>query len=187
MSHKTCKAIEFDFEFQYSDKGQFAAEQVITLQAPSFADFGIHTTMTGYAKAAEVGTAVALSAFRREDRQDLSSVAEETPASVESDAQMAERVIGVYAMGLGSDKFPAFMDHVRKILTNNPRLARVGETNQPIVDDVWRSIADKGGMDAINLVIAGFAGFFLTAAPSRSQNANGADSPTTSPSAPVLQ
>jgi len=177
--------VHLPFEFDYSDGGTMKKETMITVRAPSFADFKIHNAMVGRAKSAEVGTAVALSGFKRS--ADDASPAPAASEREESDAEMVDRVIGVYAMGLGDEKFSTFMEFVKATLTNNPRLAAVGETKIPIKDAVWEQIGLKGGMDAVNLIISAFAGFFLTDQRSRSLRETGESSSTSSRSERVLQ
>ena len=188
MSRKSEVQIILPFEFRYSDKGGFHTEHAVTVRAPSLPDFAVHNSMVGYAKAAEIGTAVAFSAFRQKMADVVAEdTASDVPEPAETDQEMADRVLGVYATGLGAEKFPALMEYLKKALTNNSRLASVGDTTKPLDDKVWNNIAEQGGMDAINIIIATFANFFLSAPRSASRKETGDDLSTSSPSDRVLQ
>lgn len=188
--------IMLPFEFSYSDGGVVKTEMAVTVRAPSFEDFKVHNTMVGYAKAAQVGVAVAFSKFARPEARatDVPGGDAEPVEIVETEAEMADRVLSTYAAGLGEDKFSAFMEYLRGVLTNNARLACVTGTKIPIRDKVWQSISEAGdkeeaggGMQAITIICAAFAGFFLTEQRSKSAARTGENSSTTSPSDRVLQ
>lgn len=172
------KEINFPFEFEYSHEGQFKKEFGVKVQAPGIDQFDIHNKMVAFASDAEVGLAIKFSKVKREDRQtDEEDIAKSAP---ETDAEMAQRVIGVYSMGLGPEAFPIFMSFIKKTLTNNPKLASIGETNVPITDLVWNAIDNAGGMDAVALVLMSFAGFFLKQPEEvKSGKANGSSSQPT--------
>lgn len=188
--------IMLPFEFAYSDGGVMKTEMAVTVRAPSFEDFKVHNTMVGYAKAAQVGMAVAFSKFSRPEARatDVPEGDAEPAEIAETDAEMADRVLSTYAAGLGEDKFAAFMEYLRGVLTNNARLAFVTGTKVPIRDKVWASIGEAGdketvggGMQAITIICAAFAGFFLMEPRSRSAATTGESSSTTSRSDRVLQ
>ena len=114
MSRKSEVQIILPFEFRYSDKGGFHTEHAVTVRAPSLPDFAVHNSMVGYAKAAEIGTAVAFSAFRQKMADVVAEdTASDVPEPAETDQEMADRVLGVYATGLGAEKFPALVRRSR--------------------------------------------------------------------------
>lgn len=191
MSRKGEKQVILPFIFKFSDKGKFSEEHCITLRAPSLADFAAHNKMVSYASAAittaqrneavmfsSIGSDVLdkILAARAEMQKEMDKDAEPEP---ETDEEVAGRVTQMFAAGLG-DKFPDFMDFIKKTLTNNARLAAIGDTKVPITDAVWDELNKEGGMEAVNLVLMSFANFFLPAQPSRSQSESGDEKSTTS-------
>jgi hypothetical protein len=178
------KIVTFPFEFPYSQDGKFLSEFAVTLRAPSLDQFQVHTAMTAFVKASEVGVSVAFSGFKMPDRP-ASEVVAAAPAP-ETEEQMVERVISTLSTGLGPDRFPQFMDYVMSKLKRNAKLATIGETNIPLDDATLSAIAEKGGMDAINLLVASFADFFFAGAPSKSASKSGDSLPGSSLSAAAV-
>ena len=197
MSRKGERQIILPFEFKFSDKGKWAVEHCITLQAPSLADFGVHNKMVGFASkaitTAQRNEAVMFSSINSDvlgkiiaaraefEAERKASQEENAEPEQETDEAVAERATQMFAAGL-DDKFPDFMEFLKKTLTNNPRLARIGDTQAPIVDGVWEELNKHGGMEAVNLVLMSFANFFLQAPQSKSTNASGDEQPITSSS-----
>jgi hypothetical protein len=172
------KQVTFPFSFKYSEGGIFKEEFGVTIRAPSLDQFAVHTVMVAYAaESGKKNQADAMVAFGALPAATLEVMVkargeqaeQDGPAPVETDAEMADRVIGHFASGLGSDRFPAFMAFVLKTIKNNPKLATVGDGKIPLTDATVDSIVAHGGMDALNLMMATFAGFFLQEAPSTSQ------------------
>jgi hypothetical protein len=188
------KVVIFDFQYKYSDSGQFKEEFAVTVRAPSLADFSIHNVMTAYAAEAQQNNqAAGMKMFSSISSEQLDAMFKERRANrdgeqtdlVELDTDMVTRVISTYAAGLGAEKFDRFMAFLKKTLTGNPRLVTVGETKIPLKDAEWEAIAQAGGMDAITQIMATFAGFFLEALPSKSPSANGDASQASLPSGAV--
>jgi hypothetical protein len=196
------RLLHLPVSFKYSDGGKYAEDSAVTLQAPSLDNFAIHTKMVAYATQAMMANEKEQMQMLAELGDTLDKILKSRDAmreqaiaegKVEADAEAAEtddamaaRVMSTYARGLGPDRFPAFMEFVKKTLTNNAKLARVGETKVPLRDESWEDIDAKGGMDAVNIVLAGFAGFFLRTVGSESRDANGNSSQPTSPSLPAV-
>lgn len=186
------RLVHLPINFRYSDNGTFKEDCAVSLSAPSLDQFSVHNAMVAYASEATrnndkeqaltfAAMAPALETLKKFREEAISTEVEVAPAE-ETDEQRTTRVVEFYAQGLG-EKFPAFMEYLKKTLTNNPKLARVGDTKQPLRDESWEDIASKGGMDAVLMVFAGFAGFFLKeAARTKSQEANGSNSRAMSPS-----
>ena len=173
------KVITFPFEFEYSHEGQFKKEFGITVRAPGIELFNVHNKMIAFASEAEVGLAIKFSRVNR-DKPEAADEEEAKPKAPETDEEMVQRVIGAYSMGLGSEAFPNFMLFLKTTLTNNSRLATIGDTKIPVTDLVWNAIDNAGGMDAINMILRSFAGFFLKQPDSQaSEKANGSNSPPT--------
>ena len=164
------RLVQFPFEFEYSEGGQFKTEFGVTLTAPGLAQIKVHSQMTAWAKRAELGLATQMSGMKRPTGEAAEAVVDEAP---ETDEEMADRVTTVFAMGLGEEKYPEFLDYVKRVLTNNPALARVGETQVPITDGVWMSLDQNGGMSAVLMLVAGFASFFLANGQRNSGKTNG--------------
>jgi len=204
------KVLILPCEFRYTAKapgGQatFLTEHAVTVCAPSLAHFAIHSRMIGFAKAASATfqreQAIAFSAMKPEAIETMmrarkamaadaaqAGVVEAEELPPETEVEMADRVMDYFATGLGPDRFPEFWDWLKKVLTGNPRLAFVGDaeggrTGSALNDGEWNAIDQAGGMEAINIILAGFADFFLTGvAPSKSASTTGTESPTSQPS-----
>jgi hypothetical protein len=192
------RTIYLPINFRYSEGGAFKEDCAVTLTAPSLENFAIQTKMVAYATQAlreaekeqlqflaEAGDVLEKILKSRAELQEAAAAeaAEEAATqAAETDDAMATRVIGMFARGLGPDKFPAFMEFLKKTLTNNAKLARVGDTKVPLKDETWNDIDEKGGMSAVNIILATFAGFFLPTAASPSAEASGNSSRPTSQS-----
>lgn len=189
MSRKGEKQVILPFEFKFSNKGVWGQEFAITLKAPALADFAVHNRMVAFTSKARTqlmrdeaatfsmmppATIEALMKARADYAKKDEAEEAEAEKPEESDSDMAERVMGLYASGLG-DAFPEFVEFLKKALTNNARLASIGDTKQPVTDLVWDEIDknERGGLEAINMILAGFANFFLSAQQSRSASESG--------------
>jgi hypothetical protein len=184
------KQITFPFSFKYSEAGVFKEEFGVTVRAPSLDQFAVHTAMVAFAaEAGQKNQIAGMAAFGALPEGVIASMVkargdqEQLNSAPETDDEMATRVIGQFASGLGSERFPRFMDFLLKALKNNPRLASVGDGKVPLTDATIQSICDVGGMDAVNVVMATFAGFFLEPVASPSKNATGEDTPASQQSA----
>lgn len=166
------RLIELPVKFRYSENGQSKEECAVMVQAPGLDQFAVHNKMVAYAAEAlrkvqmeeaallaSMGSALdIIMKARAEIDQNAEPVAEPKPESL---FDMTTRVMETYAKGLGHEKFPDFMDYLKKVLTNNPKLARVGETKIAIRDESWDDINERGGMEAVSIILAAFADFFL--------------------------
>ena len=167
------KQITFPFEFQYSEGGSFKKEFAVTLRAPSLGQFKVHNQMTAYAWMAEIGIAARFADIKRPEPSAPDASEPQEPAAEETDQDKATRAMSVFAMGLGAEKYPEFVDFLKAKLTRNAALARVGDTSVALTDEVWESIEAEGGMDAVMLILGSFAGFFLRTADSATTSAKG--------------
>jgi hypothetical protein len=163
------KQVTLPISFQFSNAGKLEEDCMVTLQAPGLDSFSIHNHMVAFAAEAQRNSMADEAAMLQKlgplldkilEAKAEQQASEEEPQEIPEE-QKAEQVISTYAKGLGSEKFPAFMEYVKKALTNNAKLARVGDTKVPLNDEVWLNIEKAGGMEAATLIIAGFAGFFL--------------------------
>ena len=111
------KLVNMPVNFRYSDAGQPKEDCAVTVQAPSLDQYAVHCTMVAYAAEAS----------RKMDQEQAIAMMALSPAIVEiivkarddagvqpepeleTDAEMADRVMAIYAGGLGSAKFPTFV------------------------------------------------------------------------------
>lgn len=176
------KTLTFDFEFTYSKGGQFVKHNRITVKEPGLGKWEVHSQMTAYVSKA----ALAFSKLAADMQQ---------PARIEDEASEApnpdeeQDVMQLMAMGLGVEEYPKFANYVKRVLTGAPRLASVGEDGDgAVTDEVWESLAENGGMEAVSRIMSEFTGFFFEALGKRRAKQNGAAtapisaSPTRAPS-----
>lgn len=169
------KLVQLPINFKYSDAGAFKEDCAVTISAPALDQFKVHSKMMAFASEAETNLAIKFASVER-PKSDAPEPEKEEQKE-ETDEEMADRVLGIYAMGLGTEKFPEFMEYVKAVLTGNSKLASVGDTNIPLRAESWDSIDLEGGLEAVSLLIATFAGFFLGQPVGKSEGTNGSNSP----------
>lgn len=157
------KTLQLPFEFEYSDGGTYVTTNEVTLTAPGIDRFHVHATMHAYVMDALF--AMAKRAVELQGASEARKNAEEE--EYEGDDQQDKKEIegkeffDQLALGMGIDKFPNFVTYVKKILTNNVHLARVGQGKMPITDETWERIEEAGGMEAVKDIIGTFSSFFV--------------------------
>lgn len=174
------KTITLEFPVNYSSKGAFLESDKITLRAPGFAKFDVHSTMTAY-----VGEAMKGFITIREQMTAAQAAAEAGDEDENEKPDDEDRdVMQLMAMGLGIEKYPAFALYLKKILTNAPKLATIGEQNDPISDEVWMEIENAGGVDGANRIFSEFTGFFFDSLGKKLDKKSGRSSATSSATPP---
>lgn len=179
--------LTLDFEFEFSHNGEVQKEFAVKLRAPGLDQYAIHNRMAGLASEAQVGLAQRYSKIERPKAADIAEAvaAAEQAVDQETESEAAARVLDAFATGLGPERFAETMDWLRRTLTGNAKLASIGDTGTPIRDKVWESIADQGGLDAVNLILGTFIAFFMDG-PARSRKGGGSGKPSTPPSGAVV-
>ena len=174
------KTIEFDFEFTYSRKGSFMKGSRITLREPGLGKRQVHATMTAFMSEAMLGQMRHLSAFQEASKaKELQKAADaedeeaEDQDEAELETETERNVLATMAAGLGTEKFPAFMDYVIKALTEAPKLASIEDSEVGLTHATLEEIAENGGMEAIDRIVGVFASFFDDTARARRKK-NGA-------------
>lgn len=163
------KKIEFGFSFEFSENGAYASTNTVAVTAPSIASFGVHQHMRASVVEALFGAAKRAAELHgiAEARRRAIDEDEAAAASAEQVVPTGSETLDQIALGLGPDKFTAFAAYVRSVLTNNAKLARVGQGNTPITDEVWERIEEAGGMEAVAEIIGTYAVFFVPSPTSR--------------------
>lgn len=171
------KTITFDdCEFTYSKGGQFVRGNQITVREPGLGKWEVHSQMTAYVSKAALAFSRLAAGMQVPDRP-----VEDEPEVADQDEQ--QDVMQLMAMGLGVDEYPKFASYVKRVLTGSPRLASVGEDGESAVtDEVWDSLAENGGMEAVTRVMSEFTGFFFEALNKRRAKRSGAVTAPTSAS-----
>lgn len=180
------KTVTFDFEFSYSYRNNIVTGNTITVVEPSFADRAVYRQCKAWVGEAFRG----LQEMTRRDMESKASEAPPPPAETAEESDVDPYV--VIQMGLSAERFVTFCDFVERALTNNVRLAFCGTDRLnavPVTQIVWQELASKGGVEAIEKVCAGFAGFFL-AGPSRptsteTVSTGGSETPSGLPADPL--
>jgi hypothetical protein len=173
------KTIEFDFDITYSKGGQFVTTRQITVREPGLGKYDVHATMTAFVSKA----ALSFSKLAKEMRGAGGQQPEQSEPSAPPADDDDQDVMQLMAMGLGIDEFPKFATYVKKAMTGSPRVATVGEgTDQAITEEVWESLDQNGGMEAVNKVMSEFTGFFFEALNKRQAKRTGAATSATSSS-----
>lgn len=151
--------IEFDFEFEYADGGQHHKAFAITLQAPGFDRYDVHTAMTAWIGKAALGFMANMPERQKPDGAERRQKANGDKTAEEIRAERRSSLTNL-AMGLGVDDYQRFATFLRRTLTKNSALARVAETEVGIQDMTWSTIADQGGIEAVEEIMGAFIDFF---------------------------
>jgi len=154
--------IELPFMFEFSNGGKIDQDCVITLRAPTFQDFKLHAAFKAHLATAgtNIGVKFAGVKAQRSDEEEAERAARKLEEDKRSDEERAAEQIDLLAAGLGPDAFPQFVDWAQKQLTNNPRVAVIGDGPHPLRDAVWNDIGAKGGMESVMRIIGTFLLFF---------------------------
>lgn len=148
---KGTKKITFDFEFEYSKGGDLDIGDTIILKAPGYSQAEVQSHM--YA-AVTKGVIKALPALEK------LTEGQTAPEESNETASKETETLFLMALGMEDEKYTNFVNYVRKVLTNNTRLAHIEGEEIGISDMLWQEIETKGGPDAVERVLAGFIGFF---------------------------
>lgn len=152
------KTITFDFDFTYAAGGKQDQHNEIHVAAPGVENFQVHATMQGYINRALMFAMPNLASIGEDVREEMSERAKERATEKEGKDDVS--TLAIASMGLGPKEYPKFLAYVKKTLTGNSRLAWVGDDKAPISDVVWSTLAEEGGMEAVEQVLAAFADFF---------------------------
>lgn len=143
--------IEFEFDFEFTEAGRTEKSNSITVRAPGYRRIELHDKMVALVNEALIGLVPKIGDLDRS----AGAVSDGEPAAGQRDALM------MLAMGLGNERFPGVMTMIRKQLTNAPDIAFVTGSQEPVTDLVWESLADGGGVEAVNQVVSTFVDFFM--------------------------
>ncbi len=175
---ETTKTVTFhDFTFRYSRRGQFEDACSITVCEPNFEKRAVHAKMSAMVFDALIKAQQRVARPQSEEAPQVEPAA----AAAASDGSDVEVLAGAdqaepdylihMQMGMPSSDYSAFLEYARVQLTGDRRLAFVGDDTSgpvkeriPIDEGVWMSLAEEGGMDAVNRVLSAFVSFFHPAA-----------------------
>lgn len=194
---QTMKTITFDFFFAYSQGGQFHEANQITVVEPSYNRRDVYRRMKGY-----LGEAYKqLSKFTAELRAQpkaATDAANDDEAHVAKKAEDPEKadpngqdVLEMMRLWLGVEGYVEFCDYVNAKLTGDRLLCFIGTDTTDEKDRIavqpqhWEEIAKKGGMDAIDNVMALFISFFDARASAPSVTKTTAKTSGSTPSLPA--
>ncbi|MDX2308084.1 MAG: hypothetical protein NW216_07595 [Hyphomicrobium sp.] len=164
------KIVEFEKPFLYSFNGQFEEATSITVRAPGLPHLAVHAKV-------QAALARAILAFPRPDRKPDAADEGVDHGEDESDGASGAApeidALQVLAAGYDENGYADFLKWLKRTLTNQPKLAFVTGTDCPVTDEVWDSISEEGGLDAVFKVLSAFVGFFLAALGADSKKTNG--------------
>jgi hypothetical protein len=183
IMRQTSKTIEFDFSFTYSKGGQYEEAKSVTVCEPNFDNRAVFRKMSGYIALAQKGLVKTFSGLSRSQIEE--QVEEKAPVEAPAEAE----ALATLSMGLEIDAYEEMLRFVEKALTSNKHLAYVGNDPQsrvPVTEEVWRNIAEAGGLEQMERVIGAFASFFMgTPSAKTSPKTSGTDRSSTSVAAPA--
>lgn len=162
------KTITFDFPIRYSKGGKFEEAYTITVRAPGLGRIDVYDTMKSYVGKAILNMSKLRSDLRKAVDEDAQAVLESEPNDeAEGEGEDDQKdVLIIMQMGLETEVYTKFVAYVRKVLTNSV-LASIGDDGKTkISDEVWEELAEKGGLEAVYMVMSEFVGLFFESLPS---------------------
>lgn len=156
----TAKTIEFDFSFDYPKDGKYESAKAITVCEPGFDNRDVFRRMGAYISEAQKGL---LKTFAGSGSAEIEEAVKEREGNEAVTAPEPDPLITM-RLGLSLDSYEQFMKYVERALTGNKMLAYVGtdpDNRVAITEEVWRNIAQQGGLVGMERVHAAFASFFL--------------------------
>lgn len=181
------KTITFDFPISYPIDGQYQETDRITVRSPGLGKYDVYSTMKAYVGKAMLNMSKARAGMKSEVEQKIALQDDDDVVDVDGDdADNDEKdVMIIMAMGLSTEEYPKFATYVQKVLTGSTRLATVGaEDKVAITDEVWTSLEEGGGMEAVNRVMSEFVSFFFDALPSPKKSGKSKSPTSSSPPRP---
>lgn len=175
------KTIELETPFRYSSKGIYSETTTVTIRAPGLGKFDVHNKMQSYVM--EAMFALAKKAAEMRGFVEAKKAADDEDDKPKEDIidPPGSEIMDQIAVGLGHDKYPEFAGYVKRVLTNAPKLATVGDDSQPLTDEVWDAIEEANGTSAAMDVLGSFAGFFVNALGSKKTTGSAPSATSSSP------
>lgn len=171
------KTLTFDFPIRFSENGEWSETDKITICAPGLGKYDVYTTMQSY-----VGKALLTWSRGEKAKQDAQTTSTLDDDDEKPEASDENKDVMLYmSMGLDTETYPKFASYVQRVLTNSPKLARVGDNKAPLTDDVWASIEEQGGMEAVTRIMSEFVDFFFEALESKKKRGAGKSRSSSSP------
>ncbi len=164
------KIVTFPFYFRYPANGEYREANAITLCEPNYDNRSVYRQMCAYVAEAQKGI---LRAFSDDD---IKAKAEENATSEAEKKNADFDAFQTMSLGLGLEIFPGFCEWLQKAITNKPSLAYVGDdpaNKVAVTEEVWRNVAEQGGMERVEHTLSQFAGFFFKSTASSDQTKTG--------------
>lgn len=152
------KIVTLPFAFRYSKDGEFREATEITVCEPGYDSRDVYRQMIAFVAEAQKGLLKMFSDQQLEDK------AASEGAAASDDEKKDFDAFQTMSLGLSVERFPVFCDYVQRALTSKKALAYVGSNPEDRVactEEVWRNIAEAGGMGELERVLSEFAGFFF--------------------------
>lgn len=175
------KTIEFETPFRYSTNGVYSETTTVTIRAPGLGKFDVHNRMQAYVMEAMFALAKRAAEMRGFADAKKSALEDEDKPSAEVPDPPGSEIMDQISVGLGHVKYPEFAGYVKRVLTNTPKLATVGEDRQPLTDEVWEAIEETNGTAAAMDILGSFAGFFVNALGSKKPTGSARSATSSSP------
>lgn len=178
------KTIEFDFHFDYPVAGKYESSNCITVCEPGFDNRNVFTRMGSFISTSHKGL---LKMFAGQSRDEIEESVETKEPEAAKEEGPEPDALSTMRLGLTGDEYEQFMKYVERALTGNKLLAYVGtdpEKRVAITEEVWRNIANQGGLAEMERVHGAFTSFFTNTQPAQAGSAktNGTAPPSGQPS-----
>lgn len=158
------KTIEFEVPFRYSTGGVYSETTTVTIRAPGLGKFDVHNKMQAYVMEAMFALAKQAAEMRGfAEAKKAAEAGDDEEAPKDQPDPPGSEIMDQISVGLGHAKYPEFAGYVKRMLTNAPKLATVGEDRQPLTDEVWEAIEETNGTSAAMDILGSFASFFVNA------------------------
>jgi len=153
------KTIDLGYEIAYSKGGKFHTATTITVRAPGYELYRVHSMMQGWTSEGAVG-------YRKTFAEQIAKAETgEVPAPQAGEEPAEDVKIDVMAMmaaGLTPARYAEFAAYVMDTLKNNAKLCSVGDDpSATLTDHVLRQIVENGGLADVDRIFSEFAGFFM--------------------------
>lgn len=175
------KTIEFETPFRYSANGVYSETTTVTIRAPGLGKFDVHNKMQAYVMEAMFALAKQAAEMRGFAEAKKAAAEDDDEAPKDQPDPPGSEIMDQISAGLGHTKYPEFAGYVKRVLTNTPKLATVGEDKQPLTDEVWEAIEETNGTSAAMDILGGFAGFFVNALGSKKTTGSALSATSSSP------
>lgn len=161
------KIVNFDFSFDYPANGKYESATAITVCEPGFDGRDVFRRVSAYVASAQKGLLKMFAGQTREQIEDEVEAKTEAPKKDDDKDDGIDSLVTM-RMGLTIEEYEQFLKFVERALTGNKLLAYVGtdaDNRVQVTEEVWRNIAQAGGLSEMERVHEAFVSFFFDTRP----------------------